>query len=689
MLQRTIKSALVAVFTLSILAVALSAPARAAAAEDIPVFTFRGSGYGHGLGLSQYGALEAAKQGLTAKQIIQHYFADTKLETKTTRRALIHLDRDKKARSSWSLRPGYEGSFLTVDGERFEDNTYTFASDNGQIVMSWSESGVPQRVVLGPTVTVKPESMTAANLTQVVSASGPFAYTNVRYRGFMVLTAIGSQVELINSVDMEGYLYGVVPRELGDVYNPLPAASQAQAIVARSYAYAKVNAGKKMACTVADQVYGGHSRFTSEANRSAGQATRFEQTSGNSAVAATKGQYVTYNGRVATTYFSSSNGPHTANNEDVWGGSPIGYLRGVKDPYYPKSQNWVVEMTGMEVAARLAARGRGVPGAGTTVWVTDISRTEVINGWAKSVGISWSNGDTSSISPADNVRIALGLRSANFTVANSLRVKPDTIKKYEDGSSAFRLVKGWKYRAISGNSGGAIRTADTKGAYFDIKFKGEGVRWIGPKAPTYGRAKVYVNGKYQRTVNLYRSSTARQQVLYEIRGLDPKKTHTLKVVITTKKSGGYGRIALDRVDVINGKAVFPPTKTYKEYSSYIKRTGKWGTSTSVKNYGGQAYFTKTLGGTATIKFKGNMVRWVGYTTSDGGRAKVYLNGSYKKTVNMQSSSTRRRVVLYQKTALDPTKVHTLRIVNIKAKNSSRAGKMTLDQIQVRAGAAIK
>lgn len=669
-------------------------PSLSYAATEVPTFTFKGSGYGHGLGLSQYGALEAAKKGLTADQIIKHYFTGVTIESRTTKRALVHLDAGKKARSSWTLRPGYAGSYLTVDGVQYPDNSYKFTLRDGKILMSWSESGTPKSVTLGTTVTVKPESVSGANLTQVVDRSGPLnsaggGYADVRYRGYMVLNATASGVELINSLDIEGYLYGVVPRELGDAFSPLPAASQAQAIAARSYAYPKVNAGTKMACTTSDQVYAGHSRFTSEANRAAGVSTRLEQTNATNAVIATKGRYVVYEGKVATAYFSSSNGPYTARNEDVRGSSPIGYLRGVKDPYYPSSQNWTRTMTGLEVASQLASKSRGVTGAGKTVWVTDVVPTYVNNGWVRSATIEWSSGQTTTINYSDAVRTAFGFRSGYFTVENSANPAPISYAKYEDGSSAFSLVGAWKYNKIAGNSGGAIRTTNTKGSYFEIKFKGEGARWIGPKASSYGRAKVYVNGDYKKTVNLYRSSTARQQTLYEIKGLDPAKTHTLKVVITTKSSGGYGYIGLDRVDVINGKAVYPAFKTYQESSSYIKRTGTWKKSTSAANYGGQAYYTRSLNGTATIRFKGNMVEWTGYKTTDGGRAKVYINGEYQKTVSMKSSSTQRKVVLYTKYALDPTKTHTLKIVNIKAANSSKAGKMTIDQIRVRNGKAVK
>lgn len=42
-------------------------------------FTFAVRGYGHGVGLSQYGAKVLADQGFTYKEILQHYYTDTKI----------------------------------------------------------------------------------------------------------------------------------------------------------------------------------------------------------------------------------------------------------------------------------------------------------------------------------------------------------------------------------------------------------------------------------------------------------------------------------------------------------------------------------------------------------------------------------------------------------------------------------
>lgn len=41
---------------------------------------FEVTGYGHGVGMSQYGANELAKEGMSYKKILAHYYTGTKTE---------------------------------------------------------------------------------------------------------------------------------------------------------------------------------------------------------------------------------------------------------------------------------------------------------------------------------------------------------------------------------------------------------------------------------------------------------------------------------------------------------------------------------------------------------------------------------------------------------------------------------
>jgi stage II sporulation protein D len=115
-----------------------------------------------------------------------------------------------------------------------------------------------------------------------------------KYRGSLNIDATG---KVINNLDMENYLKGVVPEEMPAYW--LPEALKAQAIVARSYALH----AKTLQNNTTSQVYGG---YTSEDSRS------------SAAIDATNGIVVKYNGNPVQTFFFSTSGGKTANVSDVW-----------------------------------------------------------------------------------------------------------------------------------------------------------------------------------------------------------------------------------------------------------------------------------------------------------------------------------------------------------------------------------
>lgn len=189
-------------------------------------------------------------------------------------------------------------------------------------------------------------------------ASNYVTYRGKPYRGEieLVLGRTG-RLSVVNLINLEEYLLGVVPNEMPHSW---PAeALKAQATAARTYAEA--NRGKQKAdgfdlrSNTDDQAYGG---------------INAEQPSTTEAVRATKGRVITVQGRLVPTYYHSSSGGHTENNENYWtGGVPQPYLRGVPDydnvPDYNKLKGnpyyiWTHQLTPDEFAQRLKLAGYGV-----------------------------------------------------------------------------------------------------------------------------------------------------------------------------------------------------------------------------------------------------------------------------------------------------------------------------------------
>ena len=137
------------------------------------------------------------------------------------------------------------------------------------------------------------------------------------YRGGVLLRVQGQGVQAINVVDIEDYLRGVVAAEMPASW---PAAAlAAQAVIARTYAAARISPGKPYdtCATEQCQVYRG---------------VRGEHPATDAAIVRTAGQVVVYGGQPAQTYFSSDSGGYVASSEEVWN-TPLPYLVAQPDPH--------------------------------------------------------------------------------------------------------------------------------------------------------------------------------------------------------------------------------------------------------------------------------------------------------------------------------------------------------------------
>lgn len=142
------------------------------------------------------------------------------------------------------------------------------------------------------------------------------------YRGIATLrvSTLG-RLTVVNEVDMEKYLLGVVPYEIGRVGPELLEASKAQAVAARTYAFRYLgrrdSLGFDVFATVEDQVYGG---------------AEGEHPPVSEAVLATAGEILTYQGQPIEAYYHSTCAGQTAAIEGVWPQeAPRPYLVSVVD----------------------------------------------------------------------------------------------------------------------------------------------------------------------------------------------------------------------------------------------------------------------------------------------------------------------------------------------------------------------
>ena len=152
-----------------------------------------------------------------------------------------------------------------------------------------------------------------------ISNKGIMTIGNNKYYGDLYIKQADSKVQIVNFVDIEKYLLGVVPYEMPSSF-PLEAL-KAQTVIARSYAQTNINRNKKdfdLYDDTRSQVYSGIPKS---------RLSNVEK-----AIKETKGEVITYNGRVIDALFHSYSGGYTASAKEVYG-NDIEYLKPVEDKY--------------------------------------------------------------------------------------------------------------------------------------------------------------------------------------------------------------------------------------------------------------------------------------------------------------------------------------------------------------------
>jgi len=374
-------------FTVSGIAV-LVALVLAATAQPAVTFVIKGRGWGHGIGLSQYGAQGLAQNGRSYSQILAHFYKGTsEVKRSATIRVLL-------VAGNGSLQLGSDANF-NGGGGAFSAGTWVVsAAPAGKI-----------KLVKGPT------TRTVADNTTFTRGAASVEVFGVKYRGTITIRRSGSTVWALNTVGLNDYVKGVVPREMPSSWHA--EALKAQSVAARSYALAAGGHcswfGQGVMCRdTRDQVYGGQGG---------------EAASTNAAVDATAGKVLASGGAVATTFFFSTSGGRTAAKHHEWGGSPTSYLASVNDPFDRISPHHTWGPTDPEVdcpptpgrdcvwsgAGMKATLGTRAPRGLTDMTVTRNGSLRVAN-----VTATGGSGKTS-ISGA-TMRAVLGLRSTWFTI---------------------------------------------------------------------------------------------------------------------------------------------------------------------------------------------------------------------------------------------------------------------------------
>lgn len=244
---------------------------------------------------------------------------------------------------------------------------------------------------------------------------------------------------VVNEIDVEDYLKGVLPSEMHSTWPQ--EALKAQAVISRTYAIFKNIENKKFPFTlssdVESQVYGGK---------------KVEQPAANKAVEKTRGEILTYHGKIFPTFFHAACGGRTTRSDFQWNIEPHPSLKGVECNYCQgfKFDHWKVEFTGREIRRLLGKKGFSVPD------VSSLSLEDIdVSGRPRSVFVHYPGGSLKV--PAHKFRLALGaekLRSIKMQI-------------YQSGNQFVMEGRGWGH-GVGLCQWGAKRLAELGYKYQDI-----------------------------------------------------------------------------------------------------------------------------------------------------------------------------------------------------------------------------
>ena len=424
-------------------------------------FRMFGAGFGHGLGLSQWGAYGLARQGWGPSKILKHFYSGTRVDRegsppKNLRIGLaqgeqsIRLEAEAGAVEIRLGDPTTGPKIATIpSGEtwavRAAGNEYQIMDGTGATVDS----------VGGPTDQIFVVYESLDSRVRIPEAAHAYNRGSIEFDMYSC-DGGGCVMRLVLTVDPQHYLYG-----LGEVPSSWPvSALKTQAIAARTYAFTKAASSQHRAvCDCAlyassyDQVYAGWDK------EGGVDGDRWV-----AAVNQTDGQVVLNGGTTIQAFYMSSSGGYTENNENVWGGTPIDYLRGVCDPGDYTSANpnatWTRTFSPGEITQDLGLS------IGTVTGFTNVDRG--VSGRILSVTVEGANGQASISGGA--LRSKLGLPDDRLWINVNRHVTGAIRAKY-DGLGCSPGLPTSRQVAVAGGDrqkfqGGTIYHSGTSGAHY-------------------------------------------------------------------------------------------------------------------------------------------------------------------------------------------------------------------------------
>ena len=119
---------------------------------------------------------------------------------------------------------------------------------------------------------------------------------------------------------------------------------------------------------------------------------------------------------------------------------------------------------------------------------------------------------------------------------------PTVLTAFQDGSRSIRYSGRWSGARVADSYGGSIRSTSTPGASASLRFRGRELVWVASRASNRGVARVYIDGRLVRSLNLQARGVAHRRGVFT-RAWASDGVHSVKLVCAA--SAGHPIIDLD------------------------------------------------------------------------------------------------------------------------------------------------
>ncbi|MGG3872495.1 hypothetical protein [Brevibacillus laterosporus] len=114
-------------------------------------------------------------------------------------------------------------------------------------------------------------------------------------------------------------------------------------------------------------------------------------------------------------------------------------------------------------------------------------------------------------------------------VIRTLPTQSRSVKRLEESDQSVVFKGNWNTSSYGKHSGGISRFSKTKGDFAEVSFTSTGIRFLGYVSSGLGKADIYVDDQYNKTVS-FDLPDETQKVLFEILGLS-YGDHKIKIVV--------------------------------------------------------------------------------------------------------------------------------------------------------------